>query len=273
MFQKNAGISPEHCSSPVKDIALLILLTLSLSTMDRWKNNISFILVNTMETGNIGASARALKNLGFSNLELVRPGKFPSDEAGWFAHGAEDVLSNIKVFPDLKSAMADKSVIIGTTRRIGKKRGQPYPVRKAAERIRELAVNNRIALLFGRENRGLKNEETAECSFMINIPAAPENPSFNLAQAVLIVAYELSYTSYTVNPPPGIISNADFLNLFQRLGNIMKMAGYEPKGIRDNEKEIMMDLKRLMSRAAMTEREAHMIHGIISQIEENLGKT
>ena len=273
MFQKNAGISPEHCSSPVKDIALLILLTLSLSIMDRWKNNISFILVETMETGNIGASARALKNLGFSKLELVRPGKFPSDEAGWFAHGAEDVLSNIEVFPDLKSAMADKSVIIGTTRRIGKKRGQPYPVRKAAERIRELAVNNRIALLFGRENRGLKNEETAECSFMINIPAAPENPSFNLAQAVLIVAYELSYTSYTVNAPPGIISNADFLNLFQRLGNIMKMAGYEPKGIRDNEKEIMMDLKRLMSRAAMTEREAHMIHGIISQIEENLGKT
>lgn len=67
--------------------------------MDRWNNNISFILVETMETGNIGAAARALKNLGFSKLELVRPGKFPSDEAGWFAHGAEDVLSNIKVFP------------------------------------------------------------------------------------------------------------------------------------------------------------------------------
>ena len=118
--------------------------------MDRWKNNISFILVETMETGNIGASARALKNLGFSRLELVSPAKFPSDEAGWFAHGAEDVLSHIKVFPDLKAAMADKSVIIGATRRIGKKRGQVYPVREAAGRIRELAVNNRIALLFGR---------------------------------------------------------------------------------------------------------------------------
>jgi TrmH family RNA methyltransferase len=168
--------------------------------------------------------------------------------------------------------MADKSVIIGTTRRIGKKRGQAYPVREAAERIRELSVNNRIALLFGRENRGLMNEETAECSFMINIPAAPENPSFNLAQAVLIVAYDLSYTSYSVSPPPGIISNAEFLNLFKRLGNLMKMAGYEPKGIRDNEKEIMMDLKRLMSKAAITEREAQMLHGIISQIEESLGK-
>ena len=254
-------------------VALPILLLLSLSTMDRWKNNISFILVETMETGNIGASARALKNLGVSKLELVLPARFPSDEAGWFAHGAEDVLSNIKVFPELKAAMADKSVVIGTTRRIGKKRGQTYPIREAAERIRGLAVNNRIALLFGREDRGLKNEETAECSFMINIPASPENPSFNLAQAVLIIAYELSFTSYSINPPIGIISNADFLNLFKRLGNLMKMAGYEPKGIRDNEKEIMMDLKRIMSKAAITEREAQMLHGIISQIEESLKKS
>ncbi|MFZ2198506.1 MAG: RNA methyltransferase [Thermodesulfovibrionales bacterium] len=241
--------------------------------MDRWKNNISFILVETMETGNIGASARALKNLGFSKLELVRPARFPSDEAGWFAHGAEDVLSSIKVFPELKASIADKSVVIGVTRRIGKKRGQAYPVREAAEKIRELAVNNRIALLFGREDRGLKNAETSECSFMINIPASPENPSFNLAQAVLIIAYELSYTSFSVSPPAGIISNADFLNLFKRLGNLMKMAGYEPKGIRDNEKEIMMDLKRIMSKAAITEREAQMLHGIISQIEESLKKS
>ena len=101
-----------------------------------------------------GLGARALKNLGFSKLELVRPARFPSDEAGWFAHGAEDVLSNIKVFPELKAALADKSVVIGATRRIGKKRGQAYPVRDAAEKIRELAVNNRIALLFGREDRG-----------------------------------------------------------------------------------------------------------------------
>jgi TrmH family RNA methyltransferase len=261
-----------HFASPVKHIALLNLLPLCLTIMSRWKNNISFVLVETMEAGNIGASARALKNLGFSKLELVRPGKFPSDEAGWFAHGAEDVLFDIQVFPDLQAAMADKSVIIGATRRIGKRRGQAYPVREAAERIRKLSVNNRIALLFGREDRGLKNEETSECYFMINIPASPENPSFNLAQAVLIIAYELSYTSYTVKPPPGIIKNAEFLNLFRRLGNIMKIAGYEPKGIRDNEEEIMMDLKRLMSRTAITEREAKMLHGIISQLEASLRK-
>ena len=240
--------------------------------MEEWKNNISFILIDTLESGNIGASARALKNLGFSRLELVRPGKFPSDEAGWFAHGAEDVLSNATVHQNLEDALKDKSVVIGTTRRAGKKRGKVYPVREAAEKIRQLSVNNRVALLFGREDRGLTNEETAACSFMISIPASPENPSFNLAQALLIIAYELSCTSYGISPTAEVISNEELSNLFQRLRGILKMAGYEPKGIRDNEKEIMADLRRIIARAAITEREARMLHGVISQVEESLRK-
>ena len=240
--------------------------------MEKWKDNVSFILIDTLESGNIGASARALKNLGFSGLRIVRPGKFPSDEAGWFAHGAEDVLSNAAVHRDLEDALKDKSVVIGTTRRAGKKRGKVYPVREAAEKIRQLSMNNRVALLFGREDRGLTNEETAVCSLMISIPAAPENPSFNLAQALLIIAYELSCTSYVISPSAAVISNEELSNLFQRLRGILKMAGYEPKGIRDNEKEIMADLRRIIARAEITEREARMFHGIISQHEDSLRK-
>ncbi len=240
--------------------------------MNGWKDNVSFMLIESIQPGNIGASARALKNLGFSRLELVLPARFPSDEARCFAHGAEDILSKVKIYSELGSALKDKSVIIGTTRRAGKKRGPVYPVRDAAERIRHLSEHNRIALLFGREDRGLTNEEAAACSFMVRIPAAPENPSFNLAQAVLIVAYELSYTSYVLGSPPAIISNEEFSNLFQRLRRIMKMAGYAPKGVRGNEEEIMTDLKRLIARTSITEREARMLHGIISQIEESIGR-
>jgi TrmH family RNA methyltransferase len=240
--------------------------------MDRWKDNISFILVDTLETGNIGASARALKNCGFSNLELVRPRNFPSDATGWFAHGAGDILSGVKVHPGLASALQDKSLIVGTTRRDGKRRGLTYPVREAVERIRQFSENNRVALLFGREDRGLKNAETAECSFMIRIPASTEHPSFNLAQAVLIIAYEISLASYPVKPAPASISNTEFLNLFERLRHLMKMAGYAPKGIRDKEAVIMSDLKRLILRAAITPREARMLHGIISQTEDSLGR-
>ncbi len=240
--------------------------------MDRWKDNISFILIDTTESGNIGAAARSLKNCGFSKLELVRPGEFPSSDSVRFAHGAEDVLAAVTVHQELTAALRDKSLVIGTTRRSGRKRGLIYPVREAVERVRSFSENNQVALLFGKEDRGLTNDEAAECSFMINIPASTEQPSFNLAQAVLIVAYEISFSTYTAEQPPATISNEELSNLFERLRNLMKMAGYAPKGIRDEENEIMADLKRLISRANITEREARMLHGIISQIESGLAK-
>ncbi|MBI5101632.1 MAG: hypothetical protein HZB33_07360, partial [Nitrospirae bacterium] len=99
-----------------------------------------------------------------------------------------------------------------------------------------------------------------------------DHPSFNLAQAVLIIAYEISLTSFPVKPPQSVISNEVFLGLFERLKDVMKMAGYAPKGIRDEEGEIMTDLRRLISRAAITAREARMLHGIISQIEDGFRK-
>jgi len=240
--------------------------------MDGWKKNISFTLIDTMETGNIGASARALKNFGFSRLELVRPREFPSDKAGWFAHGAQDILSSVQVHSELLSALKDVSIVVGTTRRTGKKRGLVYPVREAVERVRHLSEKNRVALLFGREDRGLTSDETSKCSFMIRIPASLENPSFNLAQAVLIVAYELSYKDYTCSQPHAIISNKELSNLFQRLRTLMKKLGYTPKGIRDDEEQIMRDLKRLLAKAEVTEREARMLHGILSQIEGVSGR-
>ncbi|MBI5075252.1 MAG: RNA methyltransferase [Nitrospirae bacterium] len=238
--------------------------------MERWKDNVSFVLIETMESGNIGASARALKNLGFSRLELVRPRRFPSEEAGWFAHGAEDILACAKIHPELTDALNNKSVVIGTTRRPGKKRGLVYPVREAADTIRGLSKHNRIALLFGREDRGLTNDETAACSFMLRIPASPEHPSFNLAQAVLLIAYELSFGDHSVAPSPAIISSEEFGSLFERLRTLMKMAGYKAKGIRDNDEQVMTHLKRLIARSGITEQEAQMLHGIISQSEESL---
>lgn len=240
--------------------------------MKRWQDNVSFVLIETMESGNIGASARALKNLGFSRLELVSPIKFPSEEAGWFAHGAEDLLSHTRVHSDLTSALKGKSVVIGTTRRPGRKRGLVYPVRKAVKQIRSLSQHNHIALLFGREDRGLTNEETAACSLMISIPASPEHPSFNLAQAVLLIAYELSYGDHPDAPSPAVISSEEFSSLFERIKKVMKMAGYRAKGIRHTEEHIMTQLRRLIARAGITEKEARMLHGIISQIQDGLMK-
>jgi 16S rRNA (cytosine1402-N4)-methyltransferase len=172
----------------------------------------------------------------------------------------------------IETARALGTLIARTTRRHGKKRGLVYPVREAVKKIRSLSKRNRIALLFGREDRGLTNEETTACSFMIRIPASPVNPSYNLAQAVLLIAYELSYGDHSDAPLPAIVSNDEFSSLFERTREIMKMAGYKAKGIRHSEEDIMTDLRRLLARIGTTKREARMLHGIISQIQESLTK-
>ena len=160
--------------------------------MHNWKNNVYFVLVEPSESGNIGASARAIKNMGFRNLCLVNPQAEMTDEGRWFARNAHDVLESAQVFGSVAEAVSDKSVIVGTSRREGKRRGLMLPVEEGAGRIHDLSENNKIAILFGREARGLFNDEVDECGFMLRIPSSELQPSLNLAQAVLIVAYELS---------------------------------------------------------------------------------
>ena len=241
-------------------------------TVASWKKNIHFVLLDTLEPGNIGAAARALKNLGFSNLHLVRPRKYPSQEVGWFAHGAEDVLERATVHEDVGPCLEGCSIVVGTTRRIGKKRGRVLPVREAAQKIRDYARKNRVAILFGREDRGLMNEDAARCSLMLTIPADPKNPSFNLAQAVLIVAHEIFSSESRGGALRRIISDDEFNRLFGRLTDLMGSMGYQPRGIRDSKDGILRDLRRILARTELNPREARMLHGIISQMEEAQGK-
>jgi TrmH family RNA methyltransferase len=160
--------------------------------MKPWKDNISFILIEPKEPGNIGASARAMKNMGFKNLELVNPGDFLSNEARQMACGSIDILEKAKIYSGFKDAIEDKNLVIGTTRRLGRQRGLIIPLEDSIKRITTSAKKNKIAILFGRERNGLTNKEVEKCGFLITIPADPLLPSLNLAQSVLIVAHELS---------------------------------------------------------------------------------
>lgn len=238
--------------------------------MADWKENLNFVLVDTLEPGNIGAVARAMKNLGFSNLRLVRPRKYPSQETGWFAHGAEDILEKATLYDEVSLALEGCSVVAGTTRRTGKKRGRILPVREAAPKLRAYAEKNRIAVLFGREDRGLRNEDAAQCSLMLTIPADPRNPSFNLAQAVLIVAYEMFSQDTRSSGSRRIITRDEFDRLFLRLEHLMDRMGYHPKGIRDSEAGIFRDLRRILARTDLSPREAKMVHGVLSQLEHSI---
>jgi TrmH family RNA methyltransferase len=162
--------------------------------MKNWSNNLFFVLVEPKESGNIGASARAIKNMGFRNLCLVNPPPALTDEARWLACNALDVLNAAESYPDVKSAIGDKSIVVGTSRRTGKRRGVILPVEQGAKIIVERALTGSVAILFGREDRGLLNEEVDECGLLMTIPTSREHRSLNLAQD----------TAKVCSPEPGV---------------------------------------------------------------------
>jgi TrmH family RNA methyltransferase len=247
--------------------------------MKDWKDNICFVLVEPKEPGNIGASARALKNMGFRNLCLVKPPEVMTDEAKWFARNALDVLESAGRCDSVADAVKDKSIVVGTTRRTGKKRGVILSVDDGAEKIYDIAAANRVAILFGREARGLFNEEVEECGFLLTIPSSKSQPSLNLSQAVLLVAYELSKAEYrggsqttaSRRPCAGLVEHADISALFDRLSGVLRLLEYLPRGDRDLDKKIMRNLKHFIGRAGLTGWELNMLLGICTQIEKKIG--
>ncbi len=235
-----------------------------------WKENIHFVLVEPREPGNIGASARAVKNMGFKNLELVNPPeRFAEGHDFWLACHAEDVLKGAKTYGDFKEAIADKALVVGTTRRTGKKRGLFFPIQEAVQRIRRAAEKNPVAVLFGREDRGLTNEEVEECGFLLYIPTNEEAPSLNLAQAVLIVAYELSRATLRADMPE-LVPYKELQALFGHIRKSLRLLEYIPRGDLDMEARIMRNLKHLLGRSGLAPWEVRMLHGICSQIERKM---
>jgi TrmH family RNA methyltransferase len=262
--------------------------------MKSWKDSVFFILVEPRESGNIGASARAIKNMGFRNLGLVNPPPQLTDEARWLACNALDVLESAVTYPDVGTAISDKAIVVGTSRRTGKRRGVIFPVEQGARRILEKARTGKVAILFGREDKGLLNEEVDECGMLLTIPTSGEHRSLNLAQAVLVVAYELLKAGYEEkakdtgqrakgnkqklvprNMESGeygtpLVSHEEINSLYGRIADTLKLLEYIPRGDRDLEAKIMLNLKHFIARSGLTNWELNMLHGILSQIEKKI---
>ncbi|MFZ2054082.1 MAG: RNA methyltransferase [Candidatus Aminicenantales bacterium] len=238
-------------------------------TRKTWKNNVHFILVGPTEAGNIGAAARAIKNMGFRRLELVDPVPYLTDEARSMACHAKDVLTAARVYETLRQAIARKSLVVGTTRRLGGKRGLILDVRSGALRIRKAAATNPAAILFGNEHTGLTNRQLDDCGLVLTIPSAPAFPSLNLAQSVMIVAYELSRLE--VKPrSPVLVETKELQKLYRRFPRTLQLLGYGRKGDKDLKAEIARNLKRLCGRAGLTAWELNMLLGLSTRIEREL---
>jgi len=154
---------------------------------------IVFILVNPAVPGNIGAAARAIKTMGFTDLRLVNPCKHLGEEARLLAHASGEILESAKVFSSLNEAIGDIDFVIGTTSRRRTIRNRFFLLRDLPGVILEKGSTvNRIAIVFGSEESGLSNDDANHCHILSTVPMAIKYPSLNLAQAVMIYAYELS---------------------------------------------------------------------------------
>ncbi|HUU38773.1 MAG TPA: RNA methyltransferase [Candidatus Desulfaltia sp.] len=238
-------------------------------TRKTWKNNVHFILVGPTEPGNIGAAARAIKNMGFRRLGLVAPVPYLTGEARSMACHAKDVLEAARVYKSFRRAIAGKALVVGTTGRLGGKRGLILDVRRGAPRIRKATTTNQVAILFGNEHNGLTSRQLDECGLVLTIPSSPAFPSLNLSQSVMIVAYELSRLEAKTKSPV-LVETKELQKLYRRFPRTLQLLGYGRKGDKDLKTEIGRNLKHLFGRAGLTEWELNMLLGLCTRVEREL---
>ncbi len=226
----------------------------------------AFVLYRPQNAGNVGAVARALKNMGFDDLRLVGRGPLNDREAVKMAVHADDILANATVYPSLADALADCSLAVGTTSRRGGYRSRATPLRPATLELDALAASNKIAIVFGREDRGLTNRELKLCHRLITIPTAPEYPSLNLAQAVMVVAYELMMAANSViNAPsaPEFVAASVSDPMLDRMAEALVSIGFIPD---DNPDHIMLAIREIFGRSGLTAREVEILNGMARQM-------
>lgn len=228
--------------------------------------NFAFVLCRPQSAGNIGAAARVLKNLGFADLRLVAPELKRRGDAAAMAVHAQDVLASATTWPDLKSAVANCSLTVGTTCRSGPYRAAARELRVFAPELGALVADGRVAIIFGSEDHGLTNEELKMCQRLITIPTAPQYRSLNLAQAVAIVAYELAMTLDTGARPREASERApagEVDAMLKRMSDALVAIGFLPE---DNPDHIMFTLRAIFGRSGLDPRELDMMNGIARQM-------
>lgn len=227
----------------------------------------AFVLFKPRSPGNIGAAARALKNMGLRDLRLVAPQPRNSRAAAAMAVHAADILASAARYPDLASAVADRTLVVGTTARTGLYRSESRPLREMAAELATESVANRIAVVFGPEDCGLTNVELKLCQRLITIPTAPDYPSLNLAQAVMVVAYEIMIATGTTSArADGAIEYAPTVAvdaMLNRMAQALTSIGFLPE---DNPDHIMFALRAIFGRSGLRARELDILDGIASQI-------
>ena len=240
---------------------------------DNLLNSVKVVLVGTTHPGNIGATARAMKNMGILDLALVEPKEFPSDVATFRSKAAKDILEKASVHISLEEAISECELVVGTSAR---GRTVPWPVlnpREAAEEMHKSSLNGKVAIVFGREDRGLTNEELGLCNFHVHIPSDPEYSSLNLSQAVQILAYEirLSYLQDRhVNKEywdVELANNEQTERLINHMDELMQEVDFYDV---ENPRKLLVRVRRFFKRSKIDVMEANIFRGLFATIQKKL---
>jgi len=227
--------------------------------------NVRFVLVEPQYAGNTGSTARALKNLGFSRLVLVRPEfRLDDPEARKMAVDARDVLAAARICDDLDEALDGAQATIGTSRRTGKHRRPHWRLDPFAPQLARLAAAGELAIVFGREDSGLNDGELDRCTHLVHLPASPDYGSFNLAQAVLLVAYELrrAVLEPDADPLEPAADHAAREAMYGQMQAALLAIGFLH---RDSTLSIMRQFRRLFGRARLTPHDVQLLRGLARQ--------
>ncbi len=233
-------------------------------------DNLCVVLVSTRNPLNIGATARAMCNFGFSRLRVVNPYDAAFREAR-SAVGASALLANAEEFQSVADAVADCTLVVGTMA-IGQRRPQ-HPLKTLAEGARLILEEirgaegemRRVAVLFGSEKFGLSNEDLSHCHWLMHIPTNEQQPSMNLGQAVAVCLYEL--VRRKPDAPPGEkplpASAGDLERVTEALLQVLQLSGYmDPAPLREKDEAV----RRMIHRLALSAEDAMLMQGMLRQL-------
>lgn len=239
-------------------------------------DNIEVVMINTTHPGNIGAAARALKNMGLSRLVLVDPKEYPTSKATWRAAGAVDVLDQVRVCTSLDEAIAGCRLVVGTSAR---ERRIPWPLltpRECGDLACAESAGGRVAILFGREDRGMTNEELQKCNYHVHIPSNPEYSALNISAAIQVIVYEIRMSALA--PADGSALHIDDWDqkpaapemvelYFEHLQETLVQLNFLD---RDNPRQTLTRLRRLYNRIRLDEMELSILRGMLTSVQNQI---
>lgn len=237
-----------------------------------FQENIDIVLVEPQSPGNVGSVSRAMKNTGFRNLVLINPCGIHNNEAYSMACKADDVLLGARIVSTLEEYVKGTDVIVGTTRRMGRIRYPLLTIQEAAVKVLELSKGNKVSILFGREDRGLVNEEVPLCDILIQIPTHEDCPSINLSHAVFLTCYYLYAASELKGPALEVAPREELAKMYVHMEAALRKIGYGEMGGEYLLTSILRSFKKLFGRTGLMQKEINMLRGIFTQIENRAGE-